>query len=73
MSDGNKALRAQLERTAVRDRDLDREIAADWFAVDREMWQRLDRSKKAGKKQFRPPMNADERHPSAFIGVHQRP
>ena len=36
------ALRAQLERTAVRDQDLDREVAADWFAVDQESWQRLD-------------------------------
>ena len=37
-----EALRAQLERTAVRDRDLDREVAADWFAVDQESWQQLD-------------------------------
>src|SRR5688572_6952999 len=37
-----EALRAQLERAAVRDRDLDREIASDWFAVDQESWQRLD-------------------------------
>ena len=31
-----EALSAQLEHTAVRDQDLDREIAADWFAVDHE-------------------------------------
>ena len=37
-----EALRAQLERAAVRDRDLDREVAADWFAVDHETWRRLD-------------------------------
>jgi len=37
-----EALRSQLERAAVRDQDLDREIAADWFAVDKEAWQRLD-------------------------------
>jgi|SRR5208283_4346557 len=42
-----EALRAQLERAAVRDRDLDREIAADWFAVDRETWQQLDRRRPA--------------------------
>jgi len=35
-----EALRAQLERSAVRDRDLDREIAADWLAVDQETWKR---------------------------------
>jgi hypothetical protein len=34
-----------LERTAVRDRDLDLEIAADWFAVDRETCQQLDEAK----------------------------
>ena len=37
-----EALRAQLERAAVRDQDLDREVAAEWFAVDQEQWQRLD-------------------------------
>ena len=42
-----EALRARLEQTAVRDRDLDREIAADWVAVDREIWQRLDRKESA--------------------------
>ena len=40
-----EALRAQLERAAIRDRDLDREVAADWFAVDQESWQRLDKPK----------------------------
>ncbi len=38
-----EGLREQLERTAVRDRDIDREVADDWFAVDREIWQRLDK------------------------------
>ena len=37
-----EALRMQLERAAGRDRDLDREIAEDWFAVDQEAWQKLD-------------------------------
>src|SRR5437667_9278890 len=37
-----QALRAQLERAAVRDQDLDHEIVADWFAVDQEAWQQLD-------------------------------
>jgi CopG family transcriptional regulator/antitoxin EndoAI len=31
-----EALRTQLERAAVRDRDLDHEISADWSAVDEE-------------------------------------
>jgi CopG family transcriptional regulator / antitoxin EndoAI len=36
------ALRTRLELAAIRDRDLDREVAADWFEVDNEAWQRLD-------------------------------
>ena len=40
-----EAIRARLERAAVRDQDLDREVAADWFAVDNESWQQLDESK----------------------------
>src|ERR1039458_4990390 len=38
-----EALRTRLERTAVRDQDLDREVAADWFAVDQESWRTLDK------------------------------
>jgi Arc/MetJ-type ribon-helix-helix transcriptional regulator len=37
-----EAFRAQLERAAVRDRDLDRDVAADWSGVDQESWQQLD-------------------------------
>jgi CopG family transcriptional regulator/antitoxin EndoAI len=44
-----EALRAQLERAAIRDRDLDREIAADWFAVDRTSWQQLETSERRRK------------------------
>jgi hypothetical protein len=35
-------LREQLERAAVRDRDLDRQVAEDWLAVDRETWEQLE-------------------------------
>jgi CopG family transcriptional regulator / antitoxin EndoAI len=42
-----EALRRQLEHAAVRDQDLDREVAADWFAVDRQTWQQLDELKPA--------------------------
>jgi CopG family transcriptional regulator / antitoxin EndoAI len=38
-----EALRSQLERAAVRDRDLAREVAEDWYAVDQEAWKRLGR------------------------------
>jgi len=36
-----ESLRARLEHAVVRDKDLDREIAADWFAVDQQTWQQL--------------------------------
>ena len=42
-----EALRTRLEQATVRDRDLDREIAADWFAVDQEIWHRLYRKESA--------------------------
>ena len=48
-----EALRAQLERATVRDRDLDREVAADWFAVDQELWQRTDEPKPLRKPSTR--------------------
>jgi len=41
-----EAQRAQLEIAAVRDRNLDREIASDWSAVDGETWRRLDGPKR---------------------------
>jgi CopG family transcriptional regulator/antitoxin EndoAI len=37
-----EVLRTRLESVTVRNRDLDREIATDWLAVDKEAWQRLD-------------------------------
>jgi hypothetical protein len=43
----NEELRARLEQAVVRDRDLDREIAGDWRAVDRETGQQLDRRESA--------------------------
>jgi hypothetical protein len=36
-----QALQEQLKVAAIRDRDLDLEIAEEWFAVDKEEWQRL--------------------------------
>jgi len=37
-----EALQERLKQAALRDRDLDLEIAGDWFAVDQEQWQKLD-------------------------------
>ena len=39
---GPEALRTRLRLAAIRDRDLDDEIAKDWIAVDQEQWQQLD-------------------------------
>jgi hypothetical protein len=47
-----EALKAQLERTAVRDRDLDREVAEEWSASDQEIWQ-LEQSEKHRKQTSR--------------------
>jgi CopG family transcriptional regulator/antitoxin EndoAI len=41
-----EALREQLKQAAIRDRDLNLEIADEWFAVDRESWQQLDDEEK---------------------------
>jgi CopG family transcriptional regulator/antitoxin EndoAI len=40
-----EAVRKRLEIAAIRDRDLDREIAQDWFAVDQEAWRQLENPK----------------------------
>jgi hypothetical protein len=40
-----ETLRAQLEESALRERDLDRELMHDWLAVDREQWDSIDPSK----------------------------
>jgi hypothetical protein len=41
-----EALQERLKQAALRDRDLDQEIAGDWFAVDQEQWQKLDEQEK---------------------------
>lgn len=40
-----EAIRTQLERAALRDRDLDRQVTEDWLAVDQEIWRRFDEAK----------------------------
>lgn len=44
-----EALRKRLEQAVVRDRDMERQIADEWFAVDQEIWQRLDESEQRRK------------------------
>jgi len=41
-----EALQERLKQAALRDQDLDLEIASDWFAVDQEQWQNLDEHEK---------------------------
>ena len=43
-------LRRGLELAAIRDRDLDREVAEDWSAVDREAWEILHKEKSVSRK-----------------------
>jgi hypothetical protein len=38
-----EALEERIKQAAIRDRDLDAEIARDWYAVDEEQWRNLDR------------------------------
>jgi hypothetical protein len=44
-----EAIRAELQRCAVRDRDLDREVAADWSVVDHDAQHNLQEPKAARK------------------------
>lgn len=50
-----EALRERLKQAALRDRDLDLEIASDWSAVDQEQWRRFEnpakRQPKVGRKE----------------------
>lgn len=48
-----EALRIRLEQAAVRDQDLDREIAAEWLEADRQAWRQLDEAE-AGPKAATP-------------------
>jgi len=41
-----EALQERLKQAALRDHDLDLEIASDWFAVDQAQWQKLDKQEK---------------------------
>ena len=38
-----EALQERLKQAALRDHDLDLEIAGDWLAVDQEQWRKLDK------------------------------
>jgi len=52
-----QALQQRLKQAAIRDRDLDLEIARDWFAADQEQRQQLEgqqrRPRKPGRKEAR--------------------
>jgi CopG family transcriptional regulator/antitoxin EndoAI len=38
-----EALQERLKLAAIRDNDLDLKVASDWFSVDLEQWQKLDK------------------------------
>jgi len=44
------ALRLRLKQAVLRDRDLAEEIARDWRAVDREVWQSLNRAERRHRR-----------------------
>jgi hypothetical protein len=52
-----EALQERLKQAALRDHDLDLEISSDWFAVDQEQWQKLEKQEKqpvtAGRKEVK--------------------
>jgi len=41
-----EALHKRLKQAALRDLDLDADMASDWFAVDQEQWRKLDEQDK---------------------------
>ncbi len=41
-----EGLRERLKATSIRDRDLDREVALDWAAVDEESWQNIEQKER---------------------------
>jgi hypothetical protein len=41
-----EALQERLKQAALRDHDLDLEIASDWFDVDQEEWRKLENQEK---------------------------
>jgi len=47
------ALQERLASAAIRDRDLAQEVGHDWYAVDREAWQTLDRKERGAKPSTR--------------------
>ena len=46
---GAENLRERLKQGALANAKLDIEIAEEWFPVEQEAWQRLDREERAGK------------------------
>ena len=47
------AIQRLLEVTAVRDRDLDQQVAEDWFEVDQQSWQHIDQQANSSKPPIR--------------------
>jgi hypothetical protein len=64
-----EALREQLKWSAIRDRDLNEEVARDWFAVDRESWQTVTQTHAGVMRTKKPCIKTDLR--SATKLIHQ--
>ena len=41
-----EAIRTRLERAIMRDQDIDREVSADWYAVDQNAWNPIAREER---------------------------
>jgi hypothetical protein len=68
-----EALRAQLERTAIRDRDLDVEISAEWQFVDKQAWQRFDTQEKPKRAIRKGAKSTSPRSTRALVERSKRP
>ena len=41
-----EAMHTRLERALIRDQDIDREVSADWYAVDQNAWNPIAREER---------------------------
>ena len=67
-----EALQGRLKQAALRDHDLDLEIAGDWFAVDQEQWQKLDEQERRQATVGRKEAKFTSRHSTRQSGTRSK-
>jgi CopG family transcriptional regulator/antitoxin EndoAI len=67
-----EALQGRLKQAALRDHDLDLEIAGDWFAVDQEQWQKLDEQERRPATGGRKEAKFTSRHSTRQSGTRSK-